>query len=736
MIQFLNPFLIGGLVAISAPIIIHLLHRRKIKQVDWGAMRFLLELLAKRRRRIFLEELLLLLVRALIIACIALAMLRPALNRTSLPASAAGVVRQGRTAAVLLIDDSISSTAGRAQPALESMKKLALAYVDSLAPGDEVSVLQMSQLGAMNGDPLFDLEAVKNTLANLKPSYVATDIPGLLDAGLNQLKRHINPGGELVLVTDGRKDGWHDEDKVRWEEIRQRLRGPKNAASGTRQRPTVLLLSPMAASIEDNLAITAIQMDRTLVSSGTPATIRATVANFGKQAGQQATVQLSVNGQVAGSKNVEAPVGGQQEASFPYTFPAPGSYALEAALVNHQDLLPADDQRTLSLQVEASVPVLLVDGAASQGLETKLGFLDYALDPEPGHGGPFKVTRVPQIQFRAPMLQDYRVVVLGDVRVLEPAVVDALERFIVGGGGVLVGLGPETDREMVNRYWARNGEGFLPCPLANPQTPAKPRIPAAINLGHPVFSGFGARTDEAWKAAKVRSYFQLDTRAIKSSEFDPLLKLDNGDVLVVERRRGLGLVTLVATTLNADWTDLPLQAAYVPLMRGIVGHLGSFITPPRNLQPGERIIYAPADEAASPGATNQAPRGPALPTGEDPAGKPLRLSLGAWEGRNAVVSEPLLTPGIYTLNDPKAGAVRFAVAVSPAESALVPVSDSETAQLFNDKPGAFHSPEQIAATLDPARRQSVELWRWLLVAALGLLFLETAMTRREARANK
>jgi len=59
MIQFLNPLLFGGLFAISAPIIIHLLHRRKIKQVNWGAMRFVLELMAKRRRRIFLEDLVL-----------------------------------------------------------------------------------------------------------------------------------------------------------------------------------------------------------------------------------------------------------------------------------------------------------------------------------------------------------------------------------------------------------------------------------------------------------------------------------------------------------------------------------------------------------------------------------------------------------------------------------------------------------------------------------------------------
>ncbi|HWH68189.1 MAG TPA: BatA domain-containing protein, partial [Candidatus Sulfotelmatobacter sp.] len=83
MIEFLNPVLFGGLLAVSAPVIIHLLHRRKVKQVDWGAMRFLVEMMAKSRRRLFLNELLLLLVRVLLIACIALAMVRPAFHRAS-----------------------------------------------------------------------------------------------------------------------------------------------------------------------------------------------------------------------------------------------------------------------------------------------------------------------------------------------------------------------------------------------------------------------------------------------------------------------------------------------------------------------------------------------------------------------------------------------------------------------------------------------------------------------------
>ena len=721
MIEFLNPALFGGLAVASAPVIIHLLHRRNVKPVDWGAMRFLMEMMAQSRRRLWLNEILLLLVRALLITCVAMAMMRPAFHPNAESNGVHGIVRQGRAAAVLLIDDSLSTAAGRAQPAFESMKKLGIAYLDSLAPGDEVSVLLMSQLGGAASDPWFDLESLKATLGHLKPSAVATDIPALLDAGLDQLKRHINPGAELVILTDGRKDGWRETDKVRWDELRERLRGPKNAAVGTRQRPQIILLAPAVAVMDDNVAITSLAMDRTMVCAGKPAGIRVMVANYGQRANREATVQVSVDGQVVGSRRVELPVGGQQEVVFEHAFEPAGSHGIEAALVDNQDLLSGDDRRFLSVQVESSLPVLLVEGEGASGLGAKLGFLSVALEPDSGNPSAFRVTRIPVTEFSSSMLKDYRVVVLGDVRMLEPATIDALERFVVSGGGVLVGLGPGANVELINRYWARNGEGFLPCPLDKLMTPSRPAIPAMSNPGHPVFSGFGSRTDEAWKNAKVKSYFKLDTQKAKAAELDVLLKLDTGDALVVERRRGLGLVAMVTTSLNADWSDLPLQAAYVPLLRGVVGHLGSFIMPSRNLRPGEPMIYARVKAPVT------------LMQGEDLHGKPLKLEVGSWEGRDAIVSDPLMEPGIYVLNDPKENLpIRFAVSPDPAESALIPLTDREMLQAFDRGASVFHNPETVAENLDPARRQSVELWKWLVLGAVGLMFLEAWMTRREA----
>ena len=75
--SFLNLGLLGGLAAIAIPIIIHLLNRRTAKVMDWGAMLFLLESVESRKKRIQLEEALLLAARCLLVGLVALAVARP-----------------------------------------------------------------------------------------------------------------------------------------------------------------------------------------------------------------------------------------------------------------------------------------------------------------------------------------------------------------------------------------------------------------------------------------------------------------------------------------------------------------------------------------------------------------------------------------------------------------------------------------------------------------------------------
>src|SRR6187549_1941518 len=75
--SFLNFALLGGLSAMAIPILLHLLNKRTAKVLEWGAMLFLMESVESRKRRIRLEEALLLAVRCLLAGLLALAVARP-----------------------------------------------------------------------------------------------------------------------------------------------------------------------------------------------------------------------------------------------------------------------------------------------------------------------------------------------------------------------------------------------------------------------------------------------------------------------------------------------------------------------------------------------------------------------------------------------------------------------------------------------------------------------------------
>src|ERR1051325_5137265 len=65
---FLNPqFLAAGAALISVPIIIHLINRLRFKRLRWAAMEFLLKAQKRNRRRLIIEQLILLALRCFLV---------------------------------------------------------------------------------------------------------------------------------------------------------------------------------------------------------------------------------------------------------------------------------------------------------------------------------------------------------------------------------------------------------------------------------------------------------------------------------------------------------------------------------------------------------------------------------------------------------------------------------------------------------------------------------------------
>src|SRR3954467_14151831 len=97
------PWMLIGLAALAVPVLIHLLNRRRYDVVDWGAMQFL-QVGETTRRRLLLEEILLMLLRMGLIALLGRALPVPRVTSPSLAAVAARASRD----VVLVFDGSYS----------------------------------------------------------------------------------------------------------------------------------------------------------------------------------------------------------------------------------------------------------------------------------------------------------------------------------------------------------------------------------------------------------------------------------------------------------------------------------------------------------------------------------------------------------------------------------------------------------------------------------------------------
>ena len=117
--SFLNPLFLFGLAAAAVPILIHLFTRKRPREMAFPSLEFLAEVNRSEIRRLRLRQWLLLLLRTLAIAALALAMSRPALKGT------AGLGRGGSTTVVALVDQSGSMGAVAAGGTLFAEARLA-----------------------------------------------------------------------------------------------------------------------------------------------------------------------------------------------------------------------------------------------------------------------------------------------------------------------------------------------------------------------------------------------------------------------------------------------------------------------------------------------------------------------------------------------------------------------------------------------------------------------------------
>src|SRR5260370_15234018 len=170
-----NSVLLLGLAGLAIPIIIHLLHRRRFEVVDWGAMQFL-QISETTRRRLLMEEMILMVLRMGLIAILVLGLAAPFVVNSLL----AKIMHDRPSRDVVLIFDGSASMAyasGEKTPH-ESAKEWAQSLLQELSSNDGVAVLlARKQVVPLAGELTHDRVLLREKIDQLPSPSGSADLP-------------------------------------------------------------------------------------------------------------------------------------------------------------------------------------------------------------------------------------------------------------------------------------------------------------------------------------------------------------------------------------------------------------------------------------------------------------------------------------------------------------------------------------------------------------------------------
>ena len=720
---FLNWSMLFGLVALAIPILIHLLNRSKPRVMEWAAMQFLLASLTYRSRRILLEELVLLVLRCLTLACLALALARPFLpSRSSvpwvlvLPAFLAAAVGIGLAAALwnqtalrrrLLQAVAVLAVVGLGVAVLERWRQgqwwmggyggkdvavvldasmsmnvtvdgetnfkravgEARAMLDACRPGDAFSVILAGPVPhALVRKPTSDRRELRRVLqgAECHPLGGCLAVLEALNAAGLALADGANPTKTIILFTDAQNAGWDLASDVRWRFVADSFR--RFAAP-----PKVIIRRLPVPSTFRNAAVTGLTLSRQVIGPDRPVTIDVQVLNAGSAPAQPAAVSLFADDVLVERQPFikELLPNVTEVTHFTYTFARPGRHVLKA-LVEAEDDLRDDNSLEQVVDVLDRLPVLIVDGAPGERpLQRASGFLRLALEPattEPRRDGAPDESQQFLVDAAVTNVADlsdmadwsaFRVIILANVARLPAAATDRLAAFVKKGGGLLIAPGQRAEPEFYNTWQSAAGERFVPALLQARLTPSEPIHFEPRSFTHPALRLVAEPRQSDVAQGLVASYWKL---VVDGRDPDVRIgaRLDQGDPLLVERQFGQGYILLTSLALDRRDSNLPSLASFVPMVHELVYYLATPLNTSANIKPGTEYAFELTVPLSFARDLPGAAIGVRLPSGGE-----RTATLAAGGPRSVVRFNETREPGLYRMTLPAALAQPLAGSTNP-----------------------------------------------------------------------
>ncbi len=677
--SFLAPLFLLGAAAVIGPILFHLIRRTTREVTPFSSLMFLQPTPPRVTKRSRIENLWLLLLRCLALALLALAFARPFLAR---PASSLPLAAGAGKRTVILLDTSASMRRENLWP--EALRK-AGEILRKAAPADEVAVLAFDRT-TRSVVSFEDWRAMKldersaattQRLAAVAPGWSATQ----LDAALLRAAE---------LLDQAAKDGPHPREIIVISDLQEGSR--IDALQGYEwPRGLEVVLDPVRAQRLANASASwlAEADDANQNAEEAPPRLRVTNAAESKRE------QFKLTWGDTPPLDAYVPTGQSRIVRAPK---APADRALPLTLTG--DDIDFDNRLFLLPTQPVTLPVVFAGSDADEDPRGSLYYLRRA----------FPKTRRQRVEITAHrsaeaipafLLQQSQLVVIGDGA--SDAVLGSARQFARDGKTVIIPLAAAAGGQSVGRLFE------IPAFSASEATVKDYAMLAQIDFQHPLFAPFADPRFSDFTKIHFWKYRRFDAATIPGTRV--LARFDNGDPAITQTPLGKGSVVVFASSWRPLDSQLALSSKFVPLLSALLEQSSNVPVPKAQYFVGDEVPLAPSPQ----------PMKIRQPDGTEVAATTTFTATNE--------------PGIYSITP---GAQRFAVNLAPDESRLTPLPPERFTTLGVPLRKAVRAtPLETAQREAQAQAAEIEnrqkLWRWLLVAALVVLLLETLIAGRLSR---
>jgi hypothetical protein len=702
--SFLAPLFLAGVAALALPVLFHLIRRKTRDQFPFSSLIFLRMSPPRLTRRSRLEDLLLLLLRCLVLALLALAFARPFFKQPQTLPRLAGTGRR----VVLLLDTSASM---RRSGVWEAAQARVASVVRGLGPGDSLAVHAVDRqirlvttFDQWNAQPAGAREGyVTGRIKTLSPGWSSTDLGAALVRAAEELADPTTHKSDellqVVLVSDLQE-------------------GARLQALGSYEWPKSvrLIVDAVKSKSEGNAGLQWVPGAPGAATSGDPLEgVRIRVVNSGDARKESFSVAWTKPG-------TQEPLGTPIPVYVPpgqsriVTLPLPGTNAPagvtqvmligdDEAFDNHIAVIPPEPTpvRIAYFGADAS------EASTPEGVSRQpLFFLRRALEGNkrqrveitartPDAAGALSVDQLPEVNVVT--------------SALSASQASALRERMTAGATVLLVLSPEDSASNLS---ALSGVPGIAVEEA--------RVRGDVLLGdldfkHPFLLPFADPRFSDFTHIHFWKYRKVDATALTGARVPA--RFDTGDPAVIELGIGRGRLVVFASGWQPSDSQLAVSTKFVPLLQSILESAGVGVE-----QPSSYVIDDPVPLDAREAAAVQI---------RTPQGQVIPVAKGS-----ASFSETA-EPGVYFVESAGTGGSggkvlrRFAVNLDPQESRTVPMP-LETLERFGapsiattDRSAVEPSTAAVGALAAIEAESQQKLWKWSLTLALALAVLETGL---------